>query len=89
MNRPGPVALLVLLIASTALPLAAQTAQITGRVVDSSGGVITGAKVSVRNIETGVARSVDTNDQGYYAAPLLTRGQYEVIAEMTGFRSAR
>ncbi|MCC6390936.1 MAG: carboxypeptidase regulatory-like domain-containing protein, partial [Bryobacterales bacterium] len=40
--------------------LSAQTAQITGRVADSSGAVIAGAVVAIGNTETGVRREIRT-----------------------------
>lgn len=68
--------------------LPGQTAQISGRVSDRSDAVITGARVIVTNSDTGVRREVTTNEQGYYTAPLLTRGTYQIEVEQTGFRKA-
>ncbi|MBY0502343.1 MAG: carboxypeptidase-like regulatory domain-containing protein [Bryobacteraceae bacterium] len=57
-----------------------------GRVLDSQGASIAGAKVRVRNAETGVGISLTTNDTGYYEANLLLPGTYELIAENAGFK---
>jgi hypothetical protein len=65
-----------------------QTAQITGRVVDQSGAVVVGAKLAVTNMETGVKRVSNTSDDGYFTAPLLTRGNYEITVIQTGFKQA-
>ena len=81
--------LAVIVVFFLASPLLCQTAQITGRVVDSSEGVIGGAVVAIKNLATGVVREVETNETGYFTAPLLSRGQYEVTVTMTGFRAAR
>src|SRR4051812_2218015 len=76
---------LVLLLASFAR---AQTAQITGRVADTTGGVLPTAKIVVTNTDTGVRREVETNVEGYYSAPLLARGSYTVVAQQAGFKEA-
>jgi hypothetical protein len=70
------------------LALFAQTAQITGRVADSSGGIVSGAKVTVTNTETGVRREIQSNSDGYYAAPLLIRGTYSVAVQQAGFKES-
>lgn len=66
----------------------AQTAQITGRVADSSGAVVGGAKVAVVHTDTGVRREIQTNGEGYYAAPLLARGSYSVRVQQAGFKES-
>ncbi len=63
-----------------------QTAQITGRITDSTGSVIVGAKITVINNETGVRRELESNNEGYFTAPLLVRGLYTVHATQTGFK---
>ena len=67
-------------------PLWAQTAQITGRITDSSGAVVVGAKVISRNVATGVDRATQSNETGYYTIPLLTPGEYRLSVELRGFR---
>ena len=62
------------------------TASIEGRVQDTSGALIPGATVTVKNLETGVARTVPADDNGYYRALLLPVGQYEVAGEKIGFK---
>ncbi|MGH9720510.1 MAG: TonB-dependent receptor domain-containing protein [Bryobacteraceae bacterium] len=59
---------------------------IAGRVLDPQGSAVAGAMVSVRNSETGVTMNFKTNDTGYYEANLLLPGNYELTAEMTGFK---
>jgi hypothetical protein len=69
-------------------PLAAQESRgaVTGRVSDSSGGMIPGANVTVTNTATNEARRVTTNETGYYEANFLEPGPYSVAAESGGFR---
>ena len=64
----------------------AQTAQITGRITDSSGAVVPGAMVKVTAVATGAGRDVPANGEGYYTVPLLLPGDYTVSVEMEGFR---
>jgi hypothetical protein len=61
-------------------------AEIHGKVVDSTGAVIRGAQVSVREIATGVPTRTATNDAGEFAMPFLTPGHYQVDVEMGGFK---
>src|SRR5205807_8217480 len=61
------------------------TAAITGTVSDSTGSVIAGAQVQVRNTGTGIVQSVSTDGQGRYRAPELAIGEYEVQAANAGF----
>ena len=57
-----------------------------GRVLDPSASAVVGAQVTIRNVDTNVLLTMRTNEQGYYEAPLLLPGNYEVAAEMTGFK---
>ena len=50
---------------------------ISGSIKDETGGVLPGVDVVVRNIETGVTRSVVTDSNGYFAVPGLAPGKYE------------
>src|ERR1700751_3067805 len=58
---------------------------ISGRVIDSSGGAIAGARVAVKNSETAILRSVDADSDGIYTAPNLVPGRYEISASRKGF----
>ena len=56
---------------------------ILGSVSDDSGARVPGVAVTVRNVETGITRSVETDAAGRYRAPNLGLGLYEVRAELT------
>jgi hypothetical protein len=76
-------------LASTAPAFAQSTAAngaIEGTVSDTSGGVLPGVTVTITNAETGVDRTVVTNEKGIYRAPLLPLGRYRVVAELQGFK---
>src|SRR2546422_1887083 len=80
--------LAVLLLVIGAAPLFAQsTATIVGEVRDS-GGVLPGAIVTVRNVDTGLTRSVPTGGDGAFRFPALPVGPYEIRAELSGFRTS-
>lgn len=82
------VSLVLALLAVLARPTAAQqgTAEIRGRVIDSSGGALPGATVMVRNQASGVFRQGVTTADGTYFLTGITPGVYEINAELTGFR---
>ncbi len=78
---------LVLAFSFLLLPcLAQETAQITGRIIDSTGSVVPGVAVEVLNINTNVKFDVKTNADGYFTQALLPPGSYRVTARMTGFK---
>src|ERR1700680_1198022 len=60
-------------------------ATMTGTVSDASGAVIPNAQVSIKNVATGEARAVTTGAAGFYSAPNLLPGSYEVTVTPPGF----
>jgi opacity protein-like surface antigen len=60
--------------------------RILGTVVDQSGGVVSGATVTIIDKDRGVARTLTTDDAGEYNAPQLLPGTYTVRAEANGFK---
>jgi hypothetical protein len=75
--------------ALTALSVFAQvpTGTILGVVKDSSGAVIAGAGIAIRNVDTGDRRTAASGIDGAYRVPQLPTGHYEVRAERAGFRT--
>src|SRR5207253_6094479 len=59
---------------------------ILGTVTDSSGAAIAGAAVAVKNVNTGLSRTVTTSEDGTYAVPELPIGTYTVTVEKAGFK---
>jgi hypothetical protein len=80
---------LVALPASLHAQAQASTGVIRGTVLDSSGRVVAGAVVTLKNRETNAERSLTTNQRGVYVATLLRVGTYDVSARALGFREAR
>src|SRR5579872_7546886 len=68
--------------------LFAQTAsaQLEGRILDSSGSVIPDTAITVTNSETGIKRDITSNDRGDYEAPLLPAGNSQITARKEGFK---
>ena len=64
-------------------------ATLSGTIIDPSGAAIAGAKVSVSNKATGVTRDVTSDDAGFYSAPNLLPGPYEVAASASGFSTTK
>lgn len=62
------------------------TGGILGTVTDSSGAVVAGASVSVKNVGTGFTRDVVTDSKGDYAVSDLEPGEYMVTVSAQGFR---
>jgi hypothetical protein len=75
-------------VASLGPAWAQVTAAISGHVQDGSGGDVSGATVTVKNIETGAIRVVTTDTAGNFTALSLALGPQEVRAEKTGFKAA-
>ncbi|HEY2016946.1 MAG TPA: carboxypeptidase-like regulatory domain-containing protein, partial [Bryobacteraceae bacterium] len=59
---------------------------ISGTVTDPQGAHVVGASVTVTNTETNVSTPLTTNASGYYEAPLLLAGPYQVTVEAQGFK---
>jgi hypothetical protein len=62
------------------------TATLAGHIFDPSGGALPGTVVTVRQVETGLQRSVTADAQGRYSLAALPPGTYEIRAELSGFR---
>ena len=77
---------LVLLLACI-VPGVAQfaTGGLSGQVVDPQGAVVGRAKVTVRNLATGITRSMQTAADGSFRADGMDAGDYEVLVSATGF----
>jgi hypothetical protein len=81
--------MVVLFVFLAALSLSAQTFRgtILGTVTDASGAVIAGAKVTVKNLGTGLTRETETSADGSYSLPELPIGSYTITVTQTGFQT--
>ena len=78
---------IALALASLA-PAQVTTGTIVGTVTDPSGAAVADAVVSIKNIAKGTVLAYRTDQNGYYRAPFLIPGPYEVRVEKPGFRAA-
>jgi hypothetical protein len=80
--------ILVFLILAVA-SLSAQTFRgtILGTATDASGAVLAGAKVTVKNLGTGLTRETETSADGSYSLPELPIGTYTVTVTQPGFKT--
>lgn len=72
------------------LPVNICTAQtnsgtVFGRVHSRSGGALEGVQITLVNEQSGNARSMRTNGEGYFTIPNLRSGIYRIIASKDGF----
>ena len=82
--------IILVFVLLAAVSLSAQTFRgtILGTVTDPSGAVVAGAKVTVKNVGTGLERTTDTSADGSYALPELPIGTYTVTVTLTGFQTS-
>lgn len=62
-------------------------ATLAGTVSDPSGAVLPKAKIAITNVATGVTRNVETDSAGFYSAPNLGAGDYQVTVTSPGFNT--
>jgi hypothetical protein len=81
--------LILAFVLPAAISLSAQTFRgtILGTVTDPQGAMVVGAKVTVKNVATGLERTTDTSADGSYAIPELPIGTYTVTVIQTGFQT--
>jgi Carboxypeptidase regulatory-like domain len=63
------------------------TGRIVGNVSDPSGAAVSGATITITDIQRNISRSVTTEASGEYLAPELQPGEYKVRVEAKGFKS--
>jgi hypothetical protein len=78
----------VCLLAALCLPLAAQTSfgRISGTITDPTGAAVSGAQITITNVDTQATRDVTTDNNGFYVATNLAIGTYAVAVNQEGFQ---
>jgi hypothetical protein len=84
---PRLICLIAILLNWTVWKAAAQdtSAQLTGTIMDPSGGAISGAHLTVKNEATGLTRQTESDAAGGYVVRELPPGQYSVSVSANGF----
>ena len=76
----------LLLLAMGAFPAWAQTgASLSGVVTDQTGAALPGVAVTIRSVDTGATRTIASDGAGYFQAPSLPAGFFEIRAAKQGF----
>src|ERR1700737_2297253 len=71
----------------TSVPAGAQAvgATLSGTVTDASGAVISGAQITIKDVGTGVTRTLTSDSAGFYSPPNLLPGTYSITTPATVF----
>jgi hypothetical protein len=86
----GVLLLVAMLVGASAYGQGGATGAISGVVVDTSGGFISGADVQVIDARTeSVVRKLPTSTEGIFVATLLPPGNYIVVVNKSGFAEAK
>jgi hypothetical protein len=76
---------MLLLLADPLMAQSRNSGEIRGTVQDSTGAVIPGARITIRNVLTGVVSTFTSDKGGVYDAESLIPGTYSVSFEREGF----
>ena len=79
---------LALLLAVSAVAQAQTTATLSGTVTDPSAAAVSGAEVTIKNVDSGLARTATTDQAGRYRFFAVQVGAYEVRIKKEGFAEA-
>src|SRR6202521_3850065 len=81
------VCLVLMLAVFVSFPVFAQVTggTLSGTVSDPSGASIPGAQLTIKNVATGVERTLATNDHGFYTAVNFLAGSYQVTISANDF----
>src|SRR5438093_1682491 len=65
------------------------TALVQGEVTDETKAILPGVTVTAREQETGLSRTVVTDERGWYRISALKPGRYELTLELAGFAAIK
>jgi hypothetical protein len=88
-TRFGVLFVIVLMMSFGTVAFGQGNAVLTGNVFDPQGAVVAGAKVTAINVATNVPNDTQTNGAGLYRFPTLPVGNYKMVVEAAGFKSAQ
>jgi Carboxypeptidase regulatory-like domain len=81
-------ALALLLVSATQAFAQFDRGTISGTIKDEQGGVMPGVTVTAVNQQTQRSQNTVSDDSGFYTFPNLLPGQYDIVAELQGFKKA-
>jgi Flp pilus assembly protein TadD len=88
-TRPLALCAMVLGLAAFAVPAAAQTGQVRGKVTDADNKPVEGAKVTIQQLDNNTKFEVKTKKNGEYMQIGLPPGQYKISAEKDGLTASK
>ena len=86
--RRVAILLVTLVGVQTAALSQTPTGRLSGIVTDPSGAAVPGAQVRIKNLDSGLAKSIVTDREGRYALGGVPAGHYQVSADYSGFEAA-
>jgi Carboxypeptidase regulatory-like domain/TonB dependent receptor len=87
-HRFGVAVIAMLLLTVSSVVAQDYRGKIQGNVTDEAGAAIPGATVVLRNTQTGVDVTRQSNSNGHYIFDFVEPGQYMVVIEQTGFKKS-
>jgi hypothetical protein len=88
MSRLFSLSILLVALFCVSMLGQAPTGTMSGVVTDDTGAVIPNVTVTITNKATNISRTATTNAEGFYSAAALEAGEYEVRAEVKGFKTS-
>lgn len=84
---PGLLSMLLLLVVSASIPVEAQMVggTLSGTVTDPTKAAVGNADVTIKNVATDVSRTIPSNVDGFFVAPNLLPGIYDITVTAPGF----
>ncbi len=73
---------------TAAISFAQSSGSLSGTVTDTTGAIVQGATVTVKNVATNAERTVVTNEDGRWTIPVLSVGTYSVSYQKEGFQKS-
>src|SRR5262249_31377802 len=87
LSRSASLLFALAIICSSAL--AQFTSAIEGTVTDPNGSVVPKAAVTIKSSRTGIERTVDTSDSGYFRITSLPAASFTIIIKASGFKTSQ
>ena len=80
------VPVILFMVAAAGLLAQSTGGRIVGRVADPTGAVLSGVKITLTNVATGVTHDTNSNSSGDYSFVEVVPGEYQVEFELSGFK---